>query len=255
MPTLKLNTTRAERTPRPRLTLSASLRLSLVVPWLDRLQPSSVLEAGCGVGGMAVHLAKHHQYRGYEPDRQSWSIARQRLEGDPDAQVINSVVPAIPDRSFDMVCAFEVLEHVEDDDEALRTWLRWLSPGGHLVISVPAHPHRFGPCDRAVGHCRRYSRESLVGVLADAGLEVLAIETWGMPMGYLLEGLRNLLVRLHRGAEVGTEGSGRLFQPTRTTGLINAIALPASIMQRPFKDTNWGTGFVAVARANRSPTR
>jgi len=47
-------------------------------------------------------------------------------------------------RIYDMVCAFEVLEHLKRDEAALRDWITLVRPGGHLVLSVPAGPERFG---------------------------------------------------------------------------------------------------------------
>lgn len=60
-----------------------------------------------------------------------------------------------------MVCAFEVLEHIEDDKEALAERVTDVRPGGQLVLSVPAFQERFEPMDRHAGHFRRYSPEEL----------------------------------------------------------------------------------------------
>ena len=50
-----------------------------------------------------------------------------------------------PGRTFDLVVAFEVLEHIEDDHAAARDWVARLRPGGSLVVSTPAYQHRYGP--------------------------------------------------------------------------------------------------------------
>jgi SAM-dependent methyltransferase len=232
------------------------LRLPLIDRWLDLIAPASVLEVGCGMGAMGYRLASRFDYRGYEPDPTSFRAAATRLHALGRGEVRNSEVPDPPDRLFDAVVAFEVLEHIEDDLTALRGWLRWVRPGGHAIFSVPAHPERFGPCDVAVGHCRRYTRGSLQELLREAGLAVLSIESWGMPAGYALEAARNrLAARRTSGEGVGTSGSGRLYQPPTGWGRSVEWAMwPLTAVQRLFRDTDRGIGYVAVGRLTPGPT-
>lgn len=238
----------------PALSPAASLRLPLIETWLGQIGPTSVIEAGCGMGAMACRFAARYDYRGYEPDPISYATASKRLAGLGRGEVRNEMMPETPDRRFDVLAAFEVLEHIEDDRGTLASWAGWLNPGGHVVISVPAHPERFGPCDQMAGHCRRYTRQELSSVFESAGLDTVSIESWGMPVGYLLEAGRNVVARRSLGKEVGTSGSGRFFQPPAGLGRTVEIALrPAALLQRPFRDTDKGIGFVAVGRlANRT---
>ena len=74
--------------------------------------------------------------------------------------------------SFDLVSMFDVLEHVERDDEALREVRRVLAAGGRLVLHVPAHPILFAENDRRSGHQRRYTRRGLRRRLESAGFRV-----------------------------------------------------------------------------------
>ncbi|HEU4915895.1 MAG TPA: class I SAM-dependent methyltransferase [Acidimicrobiia bacterium] len=237
-------------TPRsPALSPSASLRLPSIERWLDRIEPTSVLEAGSGMGAMAFRLAGRFDYRGYEPDPTSFATASARLAELGRGEVRNEMVPLEPDRTFDLVVAFEVLEHIEDDRGTLAAWSRWLQPGGHVMISVPAHPERYGPCDEMAGHCRRYDRAGLAEVFRSAGLETLSIESWGMPLGYLLEAGRNVLARRRLDGAVGTAGSGRFFQPPASLGRSVEILLrPAALLQKPFRGSERGIGYVAVGR-------
>lgn len=233
----------------PPLSPSASLRLPLIDRWLRTLAPSSVIEAGCGMGSMACRLASSYEYRGYEPDPISFGVAETRLKELGRGRVLNGVVPEDPDREFDMLVAFEVLEHVEDDHGTLKSWSMWVRPGGHIMVSVPADPDRFDACDRLVGHVRRYTRDSLGDLFQDAGHRVLAIDAWGMPAGYLLEWIRNVRARrVWDTAEVGTSGSGRLHQPKGSFGaLVGMAAWPLGVIQAPFRSTDLGVGYVAIA--------
>lgn len=235
----------------PALTPAASLRLPLIEAHLRRLRPSSVVEVGCGQGAMAFRLAQRFDYRGYEPDPTSYRVARDNLGQLARGTVFNSTLPSPPDRTFDLLVAFEVLEHLEDDLEALCTWSTWVRPGGHILLSAPAHPERFGPGDLAVGHYRRYTRAALAKVMVEAKLMIESIDCWGMPFGYLLEWGRNTCLR-RRGSidskEAGTARSGRLFQPPAWWGrAVELAVVPGTILQRPFRSTDYGIGYVASA--------
>jgi SAM-dependent methyltransferase len=156
------------------------------------------------------------------------------------------------------VCAFEVLEHIADDEGALKEWHDYLRPSGWLLLSVPAHPEDFGAADELVGHYRRYERDSLSRCLDDAGFEVVRFNSYGAGLGHALQKVRNRLASrvLARRGEEGdtpeerTSGSGRLFQPT---GVVTAVACatvaaPARLAQAPFAGGELGTGYVVLAR-------
>ena len=73
---------------------------------------------------------------------------------------------------FDSILCFNVLEHVPDDEQALRGLRNELRPGGRLLLLVPAHHFLYGGFDRAAGHVRRYDRAPLRALLEDAGFEL-----------------------------------------------------------------------------------
>lgn len=79
------------------------------------------------------------------------------------------------DGAFQVVCAFEVLEHIPDDETTLRELARVLAPGGALFFSVPVDPALFTRFDTACGHVRRYQAEELRDRMAACGLY---IERW-----------------------------------------------------------------------------
>jgi len=88
---------------------------------------------------------------------------------------------------FEVVCAFEVLEHIEDDRSALAQWSSWLKPGGHILLSVPAHMKLWTARDEWAGHVRRYERDQFRDVVDRAGLEIEAFECYGFPLTNLSE--------------------------------------------------------------------
>ncbi|MEX2102483.1 MAG: class I SAM-dependent methyltransferase, partial [Gaiellaceae bacterium] len=223
----------------PALTPNAWLRWDVVRRLLDGLADvERVLEVGAGEGALGARLARRYDYVGVEPDPRSRARARER---------VGTVVEALPGETFDLICAFEVLEHVGDDGAELRLWRDRLRSGGWLLLSVPAHEQRFGPADRRVGHFRRYDSERLAVLLTETGFENPRLVTYGFPLGYALEAGRHVLAR--RGEGEGTAGSGRWLQPSDRLGWATRLGTaPFRLLQRPFARTRLGTGIVAHAR-------
>jgi SAM-dependent methyltransferase len=110
---------------------------------------------------------------GYFVDLSSVSLRHLQRHG---ARVVraSSALP-FADQSFDVVCAFEVLEHIPDDAQAMREIARVLRPGGAFIFSVPVDPQRFTYFDTICGHVRRYDAPALSAKLQGEGL---SIEQW-----------------------------------------------------------------------------
>jgi SAM-dependent methyltransferase len=83
---------------------------------------------------------------------------------------------------FDVIFLFDVLEHIADQDGFLQALLFHLAPHGRLVINVPAGQWAFSAYDRAAGHVRRYSFETLREVAQRNGLEPQEWSYWGLPL-------------------------------------------------------------------------
>ncbi len=95
---------------------------------------------------------------------------------------VSGGITALPfgDGAFDLVAAFDVIEHVEDDDRAFGELTRVLRPDGLLVFSVPLHPARWTVFDDCVGHARRYTPAALRALLAHHRLVVKRSGVFGM---------------------------------------------------------------------------
>jgi SAM-dependent methyltransferase len=101
---------------------------------------------------------------------------------DRGASVAVGVVSALPfaDAAFDLVCALDIVEHVDDDTAALDELSRVAKPGAALLMSVPLHPERWNAFDDFVGHRRRYRPHDLAAMLARRGLEIERSAAYGM---------------------------------------------------------------------------
>lgn len=125
------------------------------------------LELGCGV------LPRIPIAGGYFADLSP--AALDKLHGLGGHCVRSAGSLPFSDRTFQVVCAFEVLEHIPDDERTLVELSRVLVPGGALFLSVPVEPALFTRFDTAVGHVRRYDAKVLAARLAEKGL---VIERW-----------------------------------------------------------------------------
>jgi SAM-dependent methyltransferase len=81
---------------------------------------------------------------------------------------------------FDLVAAFDVIEHVTDDERVFSELTRVLKPGGRLIFSVPLHPSRWTSFDDYVGHARRYEPRTLQALLDRNDLRVEQSAVFGM---------------------------------------------------------------------------
>ena len=81
---------------------------------------------------------------------------------------------------FDLVCAFDIIEHVEDEDGALSELSRVCASNGTLLIAVPLHPSSWSAFDEMVGHCRRYEPKRLLKKLEEHRFTVVSSAVYGM---------------------------------------------------------------------------
>jgi glycosyltransferase involved in cell wall biosynthesis len=143
---------------------------------LERFVGQRVLEVGAGVGNMTRFLLGREHVVATDLNENYLQILRHLFGEYPHVAVepfdLNGqVLPPRAER-IDTVLCLNVLEHVEQDHEALASLFRVLEPGGRLVLLVPALHALYGSLDRALAHHRRYSREEVLAKLAAAGFEV-----------------------------------------------------------------------------------
>jgi SAM-dependent methyltransferase len=107
------------------------------------------------------------------------AVAKLRERG---ADAVAGLVSRLPfgDDAFDLVAAFDIVEHVDDDEAALAELSRVAAPGATLLLSAPLHPSRWTAFDDLVGHRRRYEPQDLLAKLSRHGLSVERTAVYGM---------------------------------------------------------------------------
>jgi SAM-dependent methyltransferase len=156
-------------------------RNRLVVWALDRYfaDSRSLLEVGCGTGFVlaGVRAARPGmRLVGGDLHASALQIARTRVT---DATLLEADALELPyEGEFDVVAAFDVLEHLDADEAALRRMHAAIRPGGGLIVTVPQHPWLWSAADDAAFHRRRYRRSELVAKLRGAGFRPLRVTSF-----------------------------------------------------------------------------
>ncbi len=110
------------------------------------------------------------------------SAAAVRKIGARGGLACTAEIDALPyrDGAFDLLCAFDIVEHVADDCGAFAEFARVVRPGGTVVLSVPLYMRAWTFFDELVGHCRRYEPADLLALLERSGLVLDESAAYGM---------------------------------------------------------------------------
>lgn len=128
-----------------------------------------ILDVGAGTGATSLALRRFGTVLGIDMSPEAMQIARDRGLA---VSRMDATALALPDASFDVVVALDVLEHLEDDSACVRELVRVLRPGGVLLVTVPAYKWLWSSHDVANHHWRRYRRHSLRRILEVGGLDI-----------------------------------------------------------------------------------
>jgi len=152
---------------------------------LERLEPyigRRIVEVGAGTGSLSSLLLDRdiESLTALEPSSNMYPLLAARIAGIDSRRVVKTMQKTLADASLslaendppDSILYINVLEHIEDDAEELRTAYRLLAPGGRALVFVPAHEWLTGPIDHQLGHFRRYTRKTLIAGFEAAGFTI-----------------------------------------------------------------------------------
>lgn len=151
-------------------------QLELMRPWFG----DSLLEVGAGLGEFASQVRGLQRHVVTDVDAGAVAAMAARFADRPEVEArVLDLAGNLEEQvggPVTTVLAINVLEHIEDDAEALRRMAGLTEPGGTVVIWVPGYQQLYGEFDRAVGHVRRYTPTTLRDAFERAGLAALEVK-------------------------------------------------------------------------------
>lgn len=180
-----------------------------------------VLDVGCGTGANVAAFADRHDAIGVDPSPEGIRLARERF---PGATFLEGTVPGAGDgaaASADLVLMTDVIEHVPDDLFLASSVLSLMKPGGHLVLTVPAHPELWSVHDVTFGHYRRYTSDRLRAVWRGLPVTERLVSHYNARLFPLIRQIRRVAARL--GRATGREGTDLRLPPGPVNRALTAL--------------------------------
>jgi len=215
----------------------------------------SFLEVGSGTGYMTQKLLQRGMHGAcYELGEEARSQLRKNLDSFGNNILVLDSLDELEGKSFDYLFAFEVLEHIDGDGDALSKWASFIKRGGKVLISVPAHQKKYGKSDEIVGHVRRYERDQMEELLHGAGFGDIKIINYGFPISELTRPISNLMIKessekqlpmIERSTNSSMKRQSHIQWVIDTVG--ENVFLPFKEVQRWFYRFDWGDGLMVCA--------
>jgi len=209
---------------------------------LDPNRQYDVLDVGCGTGYNLTLLSRYGPSAGIDMSAEALHFCEQR--GLSNVTLHEAEVLPYQDQCFDLLTAFDVVEHIEDDRAAFREFERLLRPGGWMLIYTPALPWLYSDHDRRVHHKRRYLKEELKSKIEEAGFELVHLSYSNLlilPVVLIARFLLRWKSNDHAEMTIPPEPFNWLFSQLSVleSFLVNSITLP------------YGMSLVALARKGK----
>jgi len=148
-------------------------RLEIIRTYLQKFNPDSkdlkILNIGCGTGGTINLLQAYGDVDNV--DISDEAIKYMNQNGYKNIIKVKDIRLPFKENTYDVIAAFDVLEHIEEQDLALKEWHRVLKKNGKIFITVPAYQWLWSEHDRSLQHKRRYTKRKLLTVVKTAGLD------------------------------------------------------------------------------------
>jgi SAM-dependent methyltransferase len=212
---------------------------------------ASLMEIGCGTGFVLAGIEKafpRASLTGSEVSSAALTFASKRLER---AQLIQMDARNIPfEDEFDVVGAFDVIEHIEDDELVLRQMYKALRAGGGVILTVPQHRFLWSRQDEQACHVRRYTRRELEGKLKAANFEIAHMTSF---VSFLMPLM--MLSRLKKNIDSRSDALDELRLHPAPSFLFEQVLTLERALVKIGIDFPFGGSLLAVARKSRFPAR
>lgn len=152
---------------------------SLISPYVQ----GDVLEIGSGIGNFTKNLVESDKVRSitcYEINRDCCNKFKhdilQKEKGSKVTLYESDFNDSNLTKQFDFIFSFNVLEHISDDKKSMQLINKYLKPGAHLVLYLPAMKCLYGSIDRELEHCRRYNKRMINELIKDLPIKIEKIK-------------------------------------------------------------------------------
>ncbi len=156
-------------------------RTSLIAWALGKFFPAAnrYFEIGCGTGYVLQEIEKKYPDVALSASEISVAGLPFAATNAPSATLFQMDARSLPFKEeFDVIGAYDVIEHIEEDEKVLQQMHEAIRPGGGIILTVPQHDFLWSTQDESSGHFRRYSREDLVQKVSRAGFEVVKVTSF-----------------------------------------------------------------------------
>jgi SAM-dependent methyltransferase len=158
-------------------------------------QKTKILNIGCGTGGTIKIL---EQFGSVENVDVSDDAIKLMKKAGYSVTKVSGIKLPFKEATFNVVGAFDVLEHIDEDVAALAEWMRVLKPGGKVVLTVPAYKWLWSEHDTSLHHHRRHTRKGIKQRAVEAGLDPVKVSyaiVFSLPLVVGFRWLNKLLGR------------------------------------------------------------
>ncbi len=203
---------------RARLEILENLFRTDILPKATSSSKLAILNAGVATGATTTMLEQYGAVTSLEYDKDCCQFLEETLQ----MEVVNGSLTELPfaDNSFDLVCAFDVIEHIKEHDLAVAEMKRVLRPNGRIFLTVPAFQFLWGEHDEINHHERRYTQQMLVDVVAESGIKIERKSYFNFFLFFPIFLVR-MLLKLRPAKKDGEHKSD--FETFKSGGIINKM--------------------------------
>lgn len=197
-----------------------------------------ILEVGCGIGSFSSFLLKYGNLTVIDINEDYLKQAEQEIKGKVKIGFgdIEKNIYFFKKKKFKTIVCINVLEHVRDDEKALKNVYKLLVVEGVLILLVPAHKLLYNLIDKSINHYRRYEKKELINLLKRYNFEILKIK------------------KLNFLGSFGWFIAGKLFNERKVSEtkirIFNLISPPFLLLENIFEPP-FGTSILIIAKKSK----